>query len=80
MEILQFVVLSMNAKKASLQHLVGRGAAILKSWLVLENETPIEALIGDKKSRESFDTCVVKGLVLWSWHFMVIPYTFSEAI
>ena len=67
MEILQFVVLSMNAKKASLQHLVGRGeAAILKSWLVLENETPIEALIGDKKSRESFDTCVVKGLVLWS--------------
>ena len=38
-------------KKASLQHLVGRGAAILKSWLVLENETPIEALIGDKKWR-----------------------------
>ena len=56
MEILQFVVLSMNAKKASLQHLVGRGAAILKSWLVLENETPIEALIGDKKSRERAST------------------------
>ena len=53
-------------KKASLQQLVGRGATILKSWLVLENETPIEALIGDKKLRENFDTCVVKGLVLWS--------------